>query len=581
MAKTQGNGPSQQSLEAGLELYREKPPVPPRDSHHRIDAVTESDSTGSQQNRAGALRVGLWILLAATIAVTIFVRVRFIELPLERDEGEYAYAGQLLLQGIAPYQLAYSMKFPGTSAAYAAVMSVFGQTTSGIHLGLLCINLATAYCVFLLGRRLLGTTAGALAACFYGVLSLSPWVAGLCAHATHFVMLAVLAGALLLLRPVVRIGHLVAAGLLFGMAILMKQPGALFVPLGWGAIFLADRRASLNWPRMIARNLIFTASVITPIAAMFLILWRAGVLARFWSWTVDYSRSYGSMLSLSDGAHLLTERLPSVVGPVWMIWVLAAVGVLCVWTRAVRPNAPFLSGLLVCSAAAVCPGFYFREHYFILLLPAVALLAAVGVTALVRSKPTNAIAGYVMLLLAATALALPLWRDRALLFNLPPAAVSQALYWPNPFAEAIRVSQFIRERTNAGDTIAVLGSEPEIYFYAQRHSATGYIYTYPLMEPYTRAPAMQREMIDEIERAHPKYVVVIGVEASWLRRPASDPTIFNWTNEYCANEFTLVGSVNLLSPERADFSLPATGPVDHPAQNYVFVYERRVGDDQR
>lgn len=37
--------------------------------------------------------------------------------PLERDEGEYAYAGQLMLQGIPPYQLAYNMKLPGTYAA--------------------------------------------------------------------------------------------------------------------------------------------------------------------------------------------------------------------------------------------------------------------------------------------------------------------------------------------------------------------------------------------------------------------------------------------------------------------------------
>jgi hypothetical protein len=39
---------------------------------------------------------------------------------LERDEGEYAYAGQLMLQGIPPYQLAYTMKLPGPFAAYAA-----------------------------------------------------------------------------------------------------------------------------------------------------------------------------------------------------------------------------------------------------------------------------------------------------------------------------------------------------------------------------------------------------------------------------------------------------------------------------
>ena len=73
-----------------------------------------------------------WSVLAATVlGLTIASRIRLLGIPLERDEGEYAYAGQLMLQGIAPYKLAYNMKFPGT---YAAMMSIFGQTIIGINL---------------------------------------------------------------------------------------------------------------------------------------------------------------------------------------------------------------------------------------------------------------------------------------------------------------------------------------------------------------------------------------------------------------------------------------------------------------
>jgi len=46
---------------------------------------------------------------------------------VERDEGEYADAGQLILQGVPPYTLAYNMKFSGTYAAYAVIMAIFGQ----------------------------------------------------------------------------------------------------------------------------------------------------------------------------------------------------------------------------------------------------------------------------------------------------------------------------------------------------------------------------------------------------------------------------------------------------------------------
>src|SRR5882672_6184461 len=93
------------------------------------------------------------VILAVLVAAT--VRIRLLDVPLERDEGEYAYAGQLILQGIPPYSLAYNMKFPGTYASYAAIMSIFGQTITGIHLGLLLVNAATVILIFLLGRQLI------------------------------------------------------------------------------------------------------------------------------------------------------------------------------------------------------------------------------------------------------------------------------------------------------------------------------------------------------------------------------------------------------------------------------------------
>src|SRR5436190_13113607 len=131
-----------------------------------------------------------WIFLAAIIlGLVIAIRIRLLAIPLERDEGEYAYAGQLILQGIPPYKLAYNMKFPGTYAAYALIMSIFGQTIDAIHLGLLLVNATTIALIFLIGRRLIDSTAAIAAAACYAVLSVSPSVLGLAAHATNFVML--------------------------------------------------------------------------------------------------------------------------------------------------------------------------------------------------------------------------------------------------------------------------------------------------------------------------------------------------------------------------------------------------------
>jgi len=45
----------------------------------------------------------LWLALLAVILFTGAIRLRLLAVPLERDEGEYAYAGQLILQGVPPY----------------------------------------------------------------------------------------------------------------------------------------------------------------------------------------------------------------------------------------------------------------------------------------------------------------------------------------------------------------------------------------------------------------------------------------------------------------------------------------------
>ena len=53
---------------------------------------------------AKVLRHKAWLLVGLTVLFVLVVRVRLRDMPLERDEGEYAYAGQLMLHGLAPYK---------------------------------------------------------------------------------------------------------------------------------------------------------------------------------------------------------------------------------------------------------------------------------------------------------------------------------------------------------------------------------------------------------------------------------------------------------------------------------------------
>src|ERR1035437_5180435 len=99
----------------------------------------------------------------------------------------------------------------------------------------------------------------------------------------------------------------------------------------------------------------------------------------------------------------------------------------------------------------------------------------------------------------------------------PPHELARNLYGGDPLPESEIVAQFIRENSLLPARIAILGSEPEIYFLSRRHSATGYIYTYALMEPQPFASKMQHEMIGDIEATAPAFIVFADNIMSWNR----------------------------------------------------------------
>ena len=521
-----------------------------------------------------------WFLLAVIIALVVIIRIRLLAIPLERDEGEYAYAGQLMLEGIPPYQLAYNMKFPGVYAAYALIMAMFGQTSVGIRLGLLVVNIATIAIVFLIARRLISLIAGIAAAASYAILSASSSVMGLAAHASHFVMLPALLGALVLLKPVLTKKMVFVSGILFGVALLMKQPAIFFICFGAVYLLFQDWRTKLGFNQMLLRTAVFIAASALPLACVSLWLWQAGVFGKFWFWTVLYAREYAGVISISQAPGIFFGEIGPVIGFGWPLWVLAALGVVAsLFDKAMRNAAFFILTFLLFSGFALSSGFNFRQHYFIFVLPAICLL--VGGAMASASNFCSQLARllrFLPLVIFVVCSGVPLFAGQETLLSRRPSDAARMIYGHNPFPEAVRVAEYLREHTNPTDTIAVLGSEPEIYFYAHRHSATGYIYTYGLMELQRYAGRMQREMIREIEAARPKYLVLVVVATSWFRQPNSETEIFKWMPRYTAEDFRLAGLVNIVSRDRTDYYLPLSvdpGSI-RLSKYYLLIFERKT-----
>jgi hypothetical protein len=527
-----------------------------------------------------------WALLAVAAALVFvaYVRLRVADVPLERDEGEYAYAGQLILQGVPPYELAYNMKFPGTYYAYAAILALFGQTPWGIHFGLMLVNAASIVLVFVIGRRLLGAFAGATASVGFAVLSLNRWLFGVFAHATHFVVLAVLVALWLLLRASDdrRSPWFFWSGVLLGVSVLMKQHAIFFLPFAAALVLWEDSRGNrrVDWSTTRTIGLMAIGAVV-PLAVVVAVLFARGALGRFWFWTFHYARAYVSEVALSDAIPNFIQGFRLASHTNWPIWALGGVGLAALWSVGWDSRARvWVTGLLVVSFVSTCPGYYFRPHYFIVVLPAVALLCGVAVSALrdvfdrifaIRRHGLCAVAVFTF------TIGLYVVGERDYLFSIGARELSRSIYGHSPFNEAVDIGRYIRDHTDDNDRIAVLGSEPEIYFYADRKSTTGYIYTYALLEPQPFAKTMQDEMIREIERAYPKYLVFSWVDYSWMAKKDSDQSIIAWGKDYVHKCYDPVGVAEIVSEHVANvvWGEPEVRKYQAETSNLIYTFRRK------
>lgn len=526
-------------------------------------------------------------VLAAAVAAVVMVRFQAASVPLERDEGECALMGQLILDGTPPYREASNMKLPGAYYAYAAILAVFGQTAAGIRMGLMAVSLISAVVLYLIALPLLGAAGAALAGAAFIVMSAENSVLGLFAHATHFVVMFALSGTWLLLQgSESRHGKLFlwGAGLCFGLAFIMKQSGALFGLFGFTwVLFECLRRRHIEWKHLLLDLFTFVGGVILPYALLLAVLVHQGVFGRFWFWTVDYARTYATQVNLEEGLWLFRSAITSIILNNPLIWSMAAVGMIGIWLLAAgRKIAPFLSGFFLFSFLAVCPGLFFRQHYFVQILPAVALSAgaalwAIGELSARYTKRPEAVRFAVLVSVALYLLAC-VYSERSVLAGLTPDRVSRSIYGQNPFPESVKVAEYLKENTSPGDRIAVMGSEPQICFYAHRKSATEHIYMYGLMEPQPFALRMQEEMIAQVERSNPPFVVLVTVSTSWLKRLDSKQKIFFWMKSYLENyRPVMVAEVHSdytrwLMDEEAESFTP------RPESSQVIVFKRKSAE---
>ena len=201
----------------------------------------------------------------------------------------------------------------------------------------------------------------------------------------------------------------------------------------------------------------------------------------------------------------------------------------------------------------VSSGLYFRFHYFLLTVPAVALLMGMAVeTSLYALQTKKAILRALPLMAFAAVFVWAVALNFKYYFRLNPVQACRFTYgMGRGFPEAEKIAGYLQQHTTINDRIGILGSEPEVNFYAHRLSATGYIYFYELMENQPYWQKMQQQAASEFEASHPAYVLYFNDSDSWLTTMSSArlPGFFSWANAYLKQNYERVGVVELVEPE--------------------------------
>lgn len=505
------------------------------------------------------LRLKIWtaILLLLVVIFTALIRFPYLNVPLERDEGGYAYIAWRMDQGELPYKDAYDNKPPLIYFIYLLIFKVFGYSAKAIHSFLLLWVVAEVLLIYKFCRQLFHKESIALlAAAIFAFLTSEPGVFGGTANTEIFMLLPLVGSYVFLLKAKEEQNPrwLFLCGVLNGVAFMIK-PVAIYNFAG--AIvyfsFLTFKKHEFN---SLGKKLCH--SIIGFMAVPILILiyfWWKGAATELIYWTFAYNLDYmsvGGPIMSREALSSFWRRFSFILKGDILFWVFC----LYAFVLLLRKNAEaavLLMAWLVMSFFGVASGKRFFPHYFIQIIPPLAVGAAWGMWYLIsvqmKAIKDPGLRRSLIYSLVAGIIILPLKANYKYLFIYTPDQIPKLIYNVNPFVAARQVASYLAAQTSPADTIAILGSEPEILYYAQRKSATKYLYFHHILWRKTSAEVLQKqkEAITEIANSNPQYLVAVNIDASVGKKRDTPDYLFDKMRQIIKDRYSLEGFVSINS----------------------------------
>jgi 4-amino-4-deoxy-L-arabinose transferase-like glycosyltransferase len=488
--------------------------------------------------------------------VTYFLRWRLLDIPLERDEGGFAYMGYTWMNGTPLFSDYVDVKPPLIYILYGIFESVFGATPKGIHTGLFIFNLGFTITFYFYIKQKFSFGTAMIGAMVFILLSSLPNVYGFAAHATQLLLWPAIGGLWLTDYSLknAKIVWLIPAGILLGIAFLIKQQAIGFMLMAGFYLTYVTLIQEKNWKNWLTAGFILTLAAISPYICCIVWFYLSGDLNNFWYWTYTWPSQFAA--SQTGNTEIFNMMYGTVTRNIETFWYLGFVGIiLSFFDRWSMENKVFAALLTLFGFAALSVGFHYYPHYFVLLLPAVSL--GVGLAFHFVYAKLNLISPMKMLNYLAITLAFLLMfyahykPQKDYYTKTKKENIIRKVYGTNPFQESYIVGNKIKNMSAEGDSILVLGSEPQLLFYSQLPSVSQHMHYYQLVDGGAHNDSLQSELITKVENSKPKYLVFIRNGFSWLVKDPKNK-LFQWIDKLVPS-YNLKGIVNIYPDKDSEY----------------------------
>ncbi len=479
------------------------------------------------------------LALALIIAVTLAVRAPLLNIPFERDEGEYAYIGWRLGYNELPYRDWIDQKPPAIFWVYRLALGLPLEPIRAVHLVGIIFAAASACALFFLARRFINQNWAVIAAIVFALLLADPMINGTAANTELFMLLPLILSQLAFFAVTEngrrRLLLMISCGALTGLAAAFKQVAAinwLFLIVIFPLFVTPEKR----WRRTFEFAFWSTLGAAGVWGMIAIYFWSQHSLGALVYNVFTHNLEYVRAISWSVRWQLCQMTLANLAPAQAITWAMAVVGLIGQLLAGRRQSFFFWLGALLTSAIGVSAGGYFFAHYFQQLLPALAVCAVLGAAGICSARWLRALPTWLPVAALSVAIfLLPVIRLWPFLTRYTPSEAVRKIYPGNFFAEMPELGSRLQKATSPDDKVFIFGSEPEILFYAQRVSATRYIFLNPLYGPYADALPQQQAAAEEITANKP--AAAISYPNRLFRLPGSELYFTRWSDAYLRENF--------------------------------------------